>query len=166
MFYIFKVQRKLKKKVEVFIVNFFLSLVYENKSKYGELFSFTWYLIFFLPFFFIDDSPKKKKSRHPTLTPVGWVSQGRTEYCKDNNNSMMVKWLKSYLNYESLWSLLIELLIFSFENTGDRVVLKKLIVIRLKKYFHPRKCAGKHHSKCHRDWYTAWKFRVSGRLII
>lgn len=41
MFYIFKVQRKLKKKVEVFIVNFFLSLVYENKSKYGELFSFT-----------------------------------------------------------------------------------------------------------------------------
>lgn len=46
---------------------------------------------------------------------------------------MRVKWLKSYLDYENLWSLLIEMSIFSFENMGF-VLKKKLLVIRLKKF--------------------------------
>lgn len=36
---------------------------------------------------------------------------------------MEVKWLKSYLDYENLWSLLIEISFFSFENLEDMVVL-------------------------------------------
>lgn len=46
---------------------------------------------------------------------------------------MKVKWLKSYLDYENLWSLLIEMSIFSFENMGF-VLKKKLLVIGLKKF--------------------------------
>lgn len=46
---------------------------------------------------------------------------------------MKVKWLKRYLDYENLWSLLIEMSIFSFENMGF-VLKKKLLVIGLKKF--------------------------------
>lgn len=75
----------------------------------------------------------KIENQHPTLTPVGWLSQGRTEYCNDNNNSMEVKWLKVYLHYESLWISLIEISIFSFESLKHRVILLKITCHRTKK---------------------------------
>lgn len=139
MFCIFKVQRKhWKKSLAVlsvgWLLKFFLSLVYEKRRKYGQIFSFTWYFMNFFCLCFLHWWPTNKiVSQHPTLIPVGWLLQGRTEYCNDNNNSMKVKWLKRYLDYENLWSLLIEMSIFSFENMGF-VLKKKLLVIGLKKF--------------------------------
>lgn len=138
MFCIFKVQRKQKKNLAVLSVGWLLKFfsvfgVWEKKKIWTDI---LFHLIFheFFCLCFLHWWPTNKIiSQHPTLIPVGWLLQGRTEYCNDNNNSMRVKWLKSYLDYENLWSLLIEMSIFSFENMGF-VLKKKLLVIRLKKF--------------------------------